>query len=90
MNLIQAMKLINKKKKVNEMKAIGEELLNNLSNSKKRRFGFHVPPHISVNHLHLHCMSGSFKLKTKLTHNVNFPHRFISPSILLNILSNKF
>jgi diadenosine tetraphosphate (Ap4A) HIT family hydrolase len=45
---------------IKEMKLIGEKVLNgmceklNITN-RQFRFGFHLPPFNSIDHLHLHC-----------------------------------
>ncbi len=44
------------------MKAIGSALIDPLeSDPVKKRLGFHVPPFISIKHLHLHAFVHPFK-----------------------------
>jgi sulfate adenylyltransferase (ADP) / adenylylsulfatase len=45
---------------IKEMKVVGEKVLNNICDKlkveeRKFRFGFHLPPVNSIDHLHLHC-----------------------------------
>ncbi|SPO24574.1 uncharacterized protein UTRI_03843 [Ustilago trichophora] len=52
---------------VREMQALGNKALDMVSHdsSRERRFGFHIPPFRSVDHLHLHCLQLPFKSKLK-------------------------
>jgi hypothetical protein len=37
-----------------------DELNTNKTPKDKYRFGFHLPPHTSIFHIHLHCFIGPF------------------------------
>ena len=39
------------------MRRIGSKLLTSLEPQRQHKFGFHVPPWNSVDHLHLHCFA---------------------------------
>lgn len=49
------------------MKALGNKALDLVAHDTKeeRRFGFHIPPFRSVDHLHLHCLQLPFKSSLK-------------------------
>ena len=83
----------NEIKLVNKMKEIGEKILDNLrlkfQLKPKKRIGFHIPPHISQEHLHLHLLAGEFKWKSFIAHSFIFPHVFISPQNLILLLQMK-
>lgn len=73
------------------MKEIGENIVNQQLEEKSKiqlsplsKFVFHVPPYNSIEHLHLHCMGGKFKFKSKITHGNIFP--WVMP---INKLINK-
>ena len=48
---------------VRRMQALGSKALDSLSTTKapETRFGFHIPPIRSVDHLHLHCLALPFR-----------------------------
>ncbi|KAF8318473.1 HIT-like protein [Clavulina sp. PMI_390] len=47
---------------VNAMRSFGEEALTTVGASPHhRKFGFHIPPFTSVQHIHLHCFGLPFK-----------------------------
>lgn len=53
---------------VRQMQALGNKALDLVSSSNcapERRFGFHIPPIRSVDHLHLHCLELPFKSQWK-------------------------
>ena len=68
------------------MEEIGREAINSLGNYSNMKFGFHVPPFTSVDHLHLHCMAGEFKFTTDITHSPQF-FWFASPESIISRLS---
>jgi len=46
---------------VSEMKLIGKQFMSQTDPANPHTFGFHVPPFNSIDHLHLHCLSGKRK-----------------------------
>ncbi|EST05326.2 HIT-like domain protein [Kalmanozyma brasiliensis GHG001] len=63
---------------VREMQAVGNKALDRLadgSSPTERRFGFHIPPFRSVDHLHLHCLQLPFRSSLK-----SLKYRIAKPS----------
>jgi len=57
---------------VQSMHKIGDQSLTLLGASvQNRRFGFHIPPHTSIGHLHLHCFSPPFHSWRKLKYLIS-------------------
>ena len=42
---------------VEDMCRVGSKLLTSIEPQREHKFGFHVPPWNSVDHLHLHCFA---------------------------------
>lgn len=45
-------------------------LVNDQKTSQRRRYGFHIPPFNSINHLHLHCLQEPFTLLGRLKYPI--------------------
>lgn len=46
---------------VTHMHEVGKMLLEKFAGHGEFRFGFHIPPHNSIQHLHMHCIAPPFK-----------------------------
>jgi diadenosine tetraphosphate (Ap4A) HIT family hydrolase len=72
---------------VKHMWEIGTRLLQERHPDATLRFGFHVPPRMSINHLHLHCIALPF------TRKVNWSYSnwlwFMSPQECIKMLSHR-
>ena len=53
------------------MARVGSKLLSSIEPHREHKFGFHVPPWNSVDHLHMHCFAlphrGCLNLKYQVT-----------------------
>eukprot|EP01098_Paradermamoeba_levis_P001109 TRINITY_DN11257_c0_g1_i1.p1 TRINITY_DN11257_c0_g1~~TRINITY_DN11257_c0_g1_i1.p1 ORF type:complete len:135 (+),score=28.40 TRINITY_DN11257_c0_g1_i1:167-571(+) len=73
---------------IEKMKELGNELLQNLVGEKEKRFGFHVPPFTSVDHLHLHCFGGEMSFAGKFSY-ANWSFWFKTPEEVILDLKKK-
>ena len=79
---------------VEKLKELGKEIIMNQPGDTHKKlatqkFAFHVPPYNSVNHLHLHCISGRSQFKTHFTHGKIFPWVMTIDSLLDRLRKEK-
>ena len=55
---------------VEDMARIGSKLLSSIEPHREHKFGFHVPPWNSVDHLHMHCFALPHRGCTALKYQV--------------------
>lgn len=59
-----------------------ERTLVDVSTSEKRRYGFHISPFNSIDHLHLHCLQEPLTFKGRLKYPVSGPYPNSRPPLI--------